>query len=75
MLNVALGHALHDSFIAFLSPLLPLLIVNLALSKTEAGLLRVCLQAPSLLQPVIGYAADRVDLRYLGIVAPAVLQP
>ncbi|KPL17709.1 MAG: hypothetical protein AMJ93_14725, partial [Anaerolineae bacterium SM23_84] len=61
-----------DTFTGFLPPLLPVLITSLSLSKTEAGLLRVFLQGPSLLQPVIGHLADRVNLRFLGILAPAV---
>jgi FSR family fosmidomycin resistance protein-like MFS transporter len=72
VLTIAAGHTLHDAFTGFLPPLLPVLITNLSLSKTEAGLLRVFLQGPSLLQPVIGHVADRVNLRFLGILAPAV---
>ena len=72
VLTIAVGHTLHDTFTGFLPPLLPVLITSLSLSKTEAGLLRVFLQGPSLLQPVIGHLADRVNLRFLGILAPAV---
>ena len=72
VLIVATGHMLHDSFSAFLSPLLPLFIKTLSLSNAEAGLLDVFLHLPSLLQPFIGYAADRVNLRYLFFLAPAV---
>ena len=66
------GHALHDTYTAFLPPLLPLIIESLALSKAEAGLLSSVLQAPSLLQPVIGHQADRRGLRTLVFLAPAV---
>jgi FSR family fosmidomycin resistance protein-like MFS transporter len=72
VLTIAAGHAFHDTYTAFLSPLLPVFIENLALSRTEAGLLSVFIQAPSLLQPFIGHLADRVSLRYLVILAPAV---
>jgi len=72
VLTVSAGHALHDSYTAFLPPLLPAFIRHLALSKTEAGLLSVFLQAPSFLQPFIGYLADRASLRYIVILAPAV---
>jgi len=72
VLTVAAGHWLHDTYTAFLAPLLPVFITNLSLSKTEAGLLMVFMQGPSLLQPVIGHQADRVSLRYLVILAPAV---
>jgi FSR family fosmidomycin resistance protein-like MFS transporter len=70
--TIAAGHAIHDTYTAFLPPLLPLFIERLLLSKTEAGLLVVFLQGPSLVQPVIGHLADRVDLRYAVILAPAV---
>ena len=72
VLTISLGHAMHDTYTAFLAPLLPVLIASLSLSKTEAGLLAVCLQVPSLLQPLIGHMADRFSLRYFVILAPAV---
>ncbi|NIO02228.1 MAG: MFS transporter [Candidatus Latescibacteria bacterium] len=69
---ISAGHALHDTYTTFLPPLLPAFIEKLSLSKTEAGLLSVFLQAPSLLQPAIGHLADRVNLKYFVIFAPAV---
>jgi FSR family fosmidomycin resistance protein-like MFS transporter len=72
VLTIAAGHAVHDTYTAFLPPLLPAFITNLSLSTTEAGLLSVFLQAPSLVQPLIGHAADRVSLRYFLILSPAV---
>ena len=72
VLTISAGHAVHDTYTAFLSPLLPAFIANLSLSKTEAGLLSVFMQGPSLLQPFIGHLADRVSLRYLVILAPSV---
>ncbi len=72
LLTITAGHAVHDTYTAFLSPLLPAFIANLALLKTEAGLLSVFMQWPSLLQPFIGHLADRVSLRYLVILAPTV---
>lgn len=72
VLTISAGHAVHDTYTGFLPPLLPALIENLSLTKTEAGLLTVFVQAPSLLQPVIGHLADRVSLRYLVILTPAV---
>ncbi len=71
VLTIAAAHAVHDTYTAFLAPLLPAFIANLTLSKTEAGLLSVFMQGPSLLQPFIGHLADRVSLRYFVILAPA----
>jgi FSR family fosmidomycin resistance protein-like MFS transporter len=71
VLTVSAGHALHDTYTAFLSPLLPVFIENLALSNTQAGLLTVFNQIPSLFQPIIGHLADRLSLRLLVILTPA----
>lgn len=66
------GHAVHDTYTAFLPPLLPVLIERFLMSKTEAGLLTVFLQIPSLLQPFIGHLADRTNLRFFIILTPAI---
>jgi FSR family fosmidomycin resistance protein-like MFS transporter len=70
--TITLGHAVHDTYTAFLPPLLPVLIEKFTLSNSQAGLLNVFLQWPSLLQPFIGYLADRRNLRYLVIIAPSI---
>jgi FSR family fosmidomycin resistance protein-like MFS transporter len=72
VLTISAGHAVHDTYTGFLAPLLPAFIESLALSKTEAGLLTVFNQGPSLLQPFIGHLADRISLRYMVILAPGV---
>jgi FSR family fosmidomycin resistance protein-like MFS transporter len=72
VLTISAGHAVHDTYTGFLAPLLPAFIESLALSKTEAGLLTVFNQGPSLLQPFIGHLADRLSLRYMVILAPGV---
>ena len=71
VVSIAGAHAVHDTYTAFLPPLLPAFINRWALSKTEAGLLSVFFQAPSLLQPFIGHLADRRGLRHLVILGPA----
>jgi FSR family fosmidomycin resistance protein-like MFS transporter len=72
VLTMAGGHLVHDSFTAFLNPLLPLIIEKLNLSLTLAGTLSLYMRLPSLIQPLIGLLADRIDLRLLVILAPAV---
>jgi FSR family fosmidomycin resistance protein-like MFS transporter len=72
VLTISAGHAVHDTYTAFLPSLLPVFIENLFLSNAEAGLLTVFMQGPSLLQPFIGHLADRVSLRTLFILAPGV---
>lgn len=70
--TIAGGHAVHDTFTAFLPPLLPRFIESLTLSNTAAGALSTFLQIPSLLQPVIGHLADRTTLRWIVVLAPGV---
>ncbi|MBN1660613.1 MAG: MFS transporter [Anaerolineae bacterium] len=72
VLTLSGAHAVHDTYTAFLPPLLPVFIENLAMSRAEAGLLTVFNQSPSLLQPIIGHLSDHLSLRYLVILAPGV---
>ena len=57
VVTVTGGHAVDDTYTSFLPPLLPSLIQSFGLSNTQAGLLSVFLQWPSVLQPFIGYLA------------------
>ncbi len=72
VLTVAGGHFVHDTFSAFIAPLLPLLQERLGTTYALTGGLAVFAQLPSVLNPFIGYLADRVSLRYFVILAPAV---
>lgn len=66
------AHGLHDTYQAFLPSFLPVFIQTLSLNKTQAGLLSAFSQIPSLSQPFIGFLADRRNLRWVVILAPAV---
>ena len=70
--TIAAGHGVHDTFTAFLAPLLPRFVEKLSLTNTMAGLLSVFLQLPSLFQPFIGHLADRRALRWIVILGPGV---
>jgi FSR family fosmidomycin resistance protein-like MFS transporter len=72
LLTVAGGHLVHDTFSAFLNPLLPAIIDKLNLSLTLAGSLTLYNRLPSLLNPFIGMWADRINLRLLVVLAPGV---
>jgi FSR family fosmidomycin resistance protein-like MFS transporter len=72
VVTVAAGHFIHDIYSSFLAPWLPLLIEKLSLSLTMAGSLTLFIRLPSLLNPIIGVAADRADMRYMVIAAPAI---
>jgi FSR family fosmidomycin resistance protein-like MFS transporter len=65
------GHFIHDTYPAFLAPLIPLLKQKLGLSNTLAGTLATFLRSSSLVQPFIGYLADRISARWLVVLAPA----
>ena len=71
-LPILLGHFVHDIYTAAVAPLLPVLIEKLSLSLTAAGSLTAIMQIPAVLNPFIGYLADRVSVRYFVIFAPAV---
>ncbi|MFC2177384.1 MFS transporter [Actinomycetota bacterium] len=70
--TIAGGHAVHDTFTAFLPPLLPRFVERLSLTNAAAGLLSAFLQLPSLFQPFIGHLADRTTLRWIVVLGPAV---
>lgn len=70
--TIAGGHFIHDTYSAFVAPLLPLLQERLATNYALTGSLALFTQLPSLLNPLIGYLADRVSLRYFVILAPAI---
>ena len=72
VVSLSSAHGIHDTYSSFLAPLLPVLIERLSLLKVGAGLFLVFQQGPSILQPVIGHLADRVNFKRLVILAPAV---
>lgn len=72
VLTIAGGHFIHDIYTATIPTLLPLIIEKLSLSLTLAGSLTAMLQLPALINPFIGYLADKVSLRYFVIFAPAI---
>lgn len=69
---VSMAHMVHDIYSSFFAPLLPLLIEKLSLNYTAVGVLSLVQRLPSLLNPFVGLLADRIALRYLVIIAPAV---
>jgi FSR family fosmidomycin resistance protein-like MFS transporter len=72
ILTIMSGHLIHDTYSAFLAPLLPNLIEKLSLTYTQAGSLSALTQLPSLLNPLIGYLDDKVNLRILIVLSPAI---
>lgn len=72
VLSIAAAHLAHDTYTAAVPALLPVLVEKLSLSLTMVGTLTAILQIPAILNPFIGYLADKVSLRYFVILAPAV---
>ncbi|MCA9927829.1 MAG: MFS transporter [Anaerolineales bacterium] len=66
------AHFTHDTYSAFLAPLLPLIQERLATNYALTGSLAIFSQMPSLLNPFIGYLADKISLRYFIILAPGI---
>jgi len=72
VLTIVGGHFVHDTYSAFAAPLLPLIIEKLSISLSQAGALLSFMQLPAVLNPFIGYLADKLSLRYFVILAPAI---
>ncbi len=73
LVSLALTHGFNDAYVAFLAPLLPMLISKLGLSLTLAGLLVSVLSvSTSLAQPIFGYVIDRTQWVSFLMIAPAV---
>jgi FSR family fosmidomycin resistance protein-like MFS transporter len=70
VIPIVAGHFIHDTYTAFVAPLLPVIIDKLSLSLTLAGSLTAFMQFPGLLNPFIGYLAESISLRYFVIFAP-----
>lgn len=70
--TVALLHGLNDAYAAFLHPLLPRIMARLGLSIALAATLAMTLSlAASLVQPVMGWLADRYGRRAFVVLGPA----
>ena len=66
------GHLFHDVFTSFLPPLLPTIIENLSLTLTSVGILTTFTRLPSVINPFIGYLADRKGAKFFVIFSPAI---
>ena len=72
IITISLSHLVHDTYTAFLAPLLPLLIAKLGLTLSLAGTLDIIRKIPALSNPFIGLLADKICLKYIVILTPAV---
>jgi FSR family fosmidomycin resistance protein-like MFS transporter len=69
--TISLAHLAHDTYAAFLAPILPLLIDKLGMSLVMSAFLDIARKLPSLLNPFFGLLAERTDARYFVILSPA----
>jgi len=62
----------HDTYSAFLAPILPILIEQLGITLLMAGMLDVIRKIPTLFNPFFGMIADRIRVSIFIIIAPLV---
>jgi FSR family fosmidomycin resistance protein-like MFS transporter len=68
---VALAHGVNDAYTAFLAPLLPRIMDKMGLSIALAATLGMALNlGASVLQPLMGYLADRYGRRIFVVLGP-----
>lgn len=72
VLPIVGGHFIHDTYTAFFPPLIPVLLERLSLTLAQAGSLTAIMQLPAILNPFIGYLADKTAVQYFVILAPAI---
>lgn len=73
VITVSVSHLVSDMYSAFLAPVLPLLITGLGITKFQAGMLDFARKIPSLLNPVFGMIADRLDAKYFLILGCVII--
>jgi len=72
LLSATAAHFLNDFYVAFLAPLLPLVVAKFRLSLALAGLLATVLTTSAAMsQPVFGAMADRMHRRIFVVLGPA----
>jgi len=69
--GLSAGHAIHDTFSAFLATLLPELRTLFGLTLTQAGWLQTAISLPAVLNPLFGYLDERINFRWVVLMAPA----
>ncbi|HET9014930.1 MAG TPA: MFS transporter [Thermomicrobiaceae bacterium] len=69
---VAAGHLSHDIYSSFLGVLIPAVQAKLGISLAVVSLMIPAQQLPSVVQPAIGYVADRTTRKWFVVAAPTV---
>ena len=69
---LSLAHLAHDTFSAFLAPLLPLLVNKLGMSLSMVAFLDIIRRIPALFNPLLGLLAEKTGIKYFVILTPAI---
>jgi FSR family fosmidomycin resistance protein-like MFS transporter len=69
---LSVAHLAHDTFSAFLAPLLPLLIDKLGMSLSMSAFLDIIRRIPALFNPLLGLLAEKTGIKYFVILTPAI---
>ena len=69
---LSFAHLAHDTFSAFLAPLLPLLIDKLGMSLSMTAFLDIIRRIPALFNPFLGLLAEKTGIKYFVILTPAI---
>ncbi len=72
IVSISTAHFFHDTYSAFLAPMLPLLIQKFGISLSLAGLLDIIRKIPTLFTPLVGLIADRMCVKYFVILTPGI---
>ncbi|MEA1914334.1 MAG: MFS transporter [Campylobacterota bacterium] len=72
VITISSAHMAHDTFSAFLAPLLPLLIEKLGMSLSMVAILDIIRRIPSLFNPFFGLIAEKTGVKYFVILTPAI---
>jgi MFS transporter, FSR family, fosmidomycin resistance protein len=72
ILAISIAHFVHDVYSGFLAPILPIIIKNTGIGYTLASLLAIAQSLPSLLNPAIGWLAEKYSLRIFIVISPAI---
>ncbi|MCD6527697.1 MAG: MFS transporter [Desulfuromonas sp.] len=72
VVTLSVAHLAHDTFSAFLAPLLPLLIEKLGMSLSMVAFLDIVRRIPAMFNPFLGLLAEKTGLKYFVILTPAI---
>jgi len=70
VLGISFAHFSHDTFMAFLAPILPLIIAKFGITYSMAALIGIARNIPTAFNPIIGSFADRRNIKTFVVIGP-----